>query len=66
MKVILKIELEFESWFEDDRQPKTNEEWGEFFNNELMPEGSILGVDDGEHQDMIALSSYNIECIDVS
>lgn len=35
MKVILKIELEFESWFEDDRQPKTNEEWREFFKNHI-------------------------------
>ena len=66
MKVILKIELEFESWFEDEREPKSKEEWAEFFNNNLMPEGSVIGVDDGEYQDMIAISSYNIECVDVS
>ena len=66
MKAILKIELEFDSWFEDNRQPKTKEEWVDFFNNNLMPEGSIIGVDDGEFQDMIALSGYNIECVDVS
>ena len=65
MKVVLKIELEFESWFEDEREPKSKEEWADFFNNNLMPESSILGVDDGEFQDMVALSSYNIECTDV-
>lgn len=66
MKITLKIELEIDSWFEDDRQPKTKEEWSDFFNNNLMPEVSVLGVDDGEFQDMVALSSYNIECVDVS
>lgn len=66
MKVTLKIELEFESWFKDERQPKSNEEWADFFNNHLMPEGSILGIDDCGYQDMIVLNSYNIECADVS
>jgi len=66
MKVTLKIELEFESWFEDDRQPKSNEDWAFFFNSHLMPEGPMLGVDDGEYQDMVALSRYNIECVNVS
>ena len=66
MKVTLKIELEFESWFEDSKEPKTKEEWAEFFSNNLMPEGSILGVDDGEYQDMISIKTYNIECDDVS
>jgi hypothetical protein len=66
MKKTLQIEVEFESWFDKDREPKTNKEWAEFFSNNLMPEGSILGVDDGEYQDMVALSSFNIECTDVS
>lgn len=66
MKVVLKIELEFESWFEDEREPKTQEDWADFFNNNLIPESSLLGVDDGKFKDMIALLSYNIECIDVS
>jgi hypothetical protein len=65
MKVTLKIELEFESWFEEEREPKSKEEWAEFFNEYLMPEGFILGVDDGEFQDMVAMSSYIIECTDV-
>ena len=66
MKVVLKIEIDFESWFEDEREPKSKEEWAYFFTNHLMPEGSILGVDDGENQDMIAMSGFNIECTDVS
>ena len=65
MKAVLKIELEFESWFEDEREPKSKEAWEDFFIKNLMPESSILGVDDGEFQDMVALSSYNIECTDV-
>jgi hypothetical protein len=66
MKIILKIELEFESWFENEREPKTKEEWTNFFNQNLMPEGSVLGIDDGEFQDMILLESYHIECMEIS
>ena len=65
MKVVLKIEIDFESWFEDEREPKSKEEWAYFFTNHLMPEGSILGVDDGEKQDIIAMSGFDIECTDV-
>lgn len=66
MKVSLKICIEFESWFENEREPKTKEEWTDFFHPHLIPEGSILGTDDGTHQDMIAIDNYTIECIDVS
>lgn len=65
MKVILEIELNFESWFEKEREPKTKEEWTDFFINNLIPESPLLGVDDGEYQDMIALDGYRIECIDI-
>lgn len=61
MKAIIIIKLEFESWFEEERRPKTKEEWIKFFINNLIPEGSILGVDDGEFQDIIALESFTIE-----
>ena len=66
MKVVLKIEIDFESWFDEEREPKSKEEWADFFNDNLRPESSILGVDAGEFQDMVALLSYNIECTDVS
>jgi len=62
MKVTLKIEIDFDSWFEDDRQPKTIEEWSEFFNTHLMPESSMLGVD-GEYQDMIVLNNYKLNIL---
>ena len=65
MKITLKVELEFESWFDDEREPKTKEEWSEFFYQSFMPKGSVLGKDDGEHQDQIALSSYSIECTEL-
>lgn len=66
MKAVLKIELEFESWFEDEREPKSKEEWADFFTNHLITESSILGIDDGENQDMISMSGFSIECTDVS
>jgi hypothetical protein len=62
MKVSLKVNIEFESWFENKREPKTKEQWADFFKNYLMPESSIIGVDDGEYQDMIAMSNYDIKC----
>jgi len=31
MKAVLKIEIDFESWFEDEREPKSKEEWADFF-----------------------------------
>ena len=65
MIATLKIELYFESWFEEEREPSTVQEWTDFFQNHLMPEASVLGVDD-EHQDMIAMSRFEIECIDIS
>ena len=66
MKVVLKIEIDFESWFEENRQPKTKEDWAVFFANNLMSESPILGLDDGENQDMISMTGFNLECTDVS
>lgn len=65
MKAILKIELEFDSWFDEGRQPKDNLDWTKFFETHLMPQGSVIGIDDGVHQDMIALDRYNIVCTEV-
>jgi hypothetical protein len=65
MKITLKIEIDFESWFEDNREPKTNEEWTDFFSSTLTPEGQMLGLREGEYDDMIALSSFYIECTNI-
>ena len=53
----LSIEIDFESWFSKHREPKTKEDWQEFFETHFRPESSVLGVDDGENQDMIAMNS---------
>ena len=37
-----------------------------FFSQNLMPDSSVIGTDNGEYQDMIAISNYNIDCVDVS
>ncbi|NCD40945.1 MAG: hypothetical protein EOL88_02520 [Bacteroidia bacterium] len=65
MEVTLRIKLEFESWFENERQPKTKKEWEDFFNNNLEFSSSLLGADHGKYQDMIAINSYSIECTDI-
>lgn len=65
MVATLKIELEFESWFEKDREPKSKEEWTEFFNIHLLKDTPIIGFNDGIHQDIIDIDNYSIECTDI-
>ena len=61
MKAKIIIELEFESWFDDEREPKSNEEWNDFFDVHLMPEGSIMGKEINGNQDLICIESYTID-----
>ena len=65
MKIKLQIELEFESWFEPERIPKTKEEWAEFFTNNYLPETSIIGIETDEYQDIIQVNKCSIECINI-
>lgn len=62
--ITLKIEIEYESWFSDDREPKTQGEWRCFFATHLIPESSILGIDDGEKQDMVSMDTISVDVID--
>lgn len=55
MKAKLIIELEFDPWF---NEPKTEQEWADYFNKYLMPESSVIGEDD----ELIALERFTIEC----
>lgn len=66
MVAILKVELEFESLFEKNRQPKSKEDWTEFFNIHLLKDTPIIGSDDGIHQDIIDIDNYSIECMEIS
>jgi hypothetical protein len=62
MKLV--IELDFESWFEDDRRPKTKEEWLEFFTRHLITESHVIGTEDFEHQDMVSIKSFSVIVVD--
>lgn len=64
MKITLQIEVEFESWFDKDREPKTNEEWVDFFAEHFISASSVIGDDEGLFQDMISIKGCNIEIID--
>ena len=64
MKKTLQIEVEFESWFDKDREPKTNEEWVDFFAEHFISASSVIGDDEGLFQDMISIKGCNIEIID--
>lgn len=65
MKVTLQIEIDFESWFDEDREPKSKKEWAEFFSKNFVPEGSVIGVYDEDHHDIIAMNSINVKCIEI-
>jgi hypothetical protein len=62
MKLV--IELDFESWFDDDRRPNTKEEWSEFFARHLITESCVIGTEDFEHQDMVSIKSFSVSVID--
>jgi hypothetical protein len=57
MKISFNIEIEFESWFEDEREPKNENEWINFFQEHLFEDSSVIGIDNGEYQDMVLLKS---------
>ena len=62
MKIILKeIEINFESWFEKDREPKTREEWIEFFSENIFTEKSVLGEEVEEYQDQVLINSIEVK-----
>ena len=62
MEATLTIKLKFESWFDNDRIPKNNDEWKEFFYEHFIPQSSILGFSGDEYDDMIDISEYELEC----
>jgi hypothetical protein len=62
MKITMTVELDFESWFEQD-EPKTEHEWSQFFLDHLTPyPASVIGTTHEEHgQQLIALNSWSID-----
>ena len=67
MKIKLSLELDCESWMDEDIEPKTKEEWTEFFMKYLIEyPKSIIGSETENGQEIIALNSFSIEVTDVS
>lgn len=65
MKAIIKFEIEFESWFDDDREPKTKEEWADFFMEYFATDSGIIGEERGDYQDMVEIERFTTECLEV-
>jgi hypothetical protein len=59
-KITLKVELDFESWFDDNNEPKTDEEWVDFFYEHLFAEGNVIGVEYKGSQELIAIRSMRV------
>jgi hypothetical protein len=62
MKIKLSLELECESWMEKSIEPKTKQEWTDFFMKYLIESPkSIIG----NNQEIIALHNCSIEVTEV-
>lgn len=61
MKAIIQIELEFEDWHDDGLSPKTKQDWAEFFVENLITDGSVIGTDGEDGQRQILLHSLGAE-----
>ena len=67
MKIKLLLELDCESWMGEDIEPKTKEQWTDFFMKYLIEyPKSIIGSETENGQEIIALNSYSIEVTEVS
>ena len=66
MKIKFTVELDFESWFNKNREPKTKGEWEVFLNNFYVPESGILGIEDEDYADIIAINRWNLEVNDIN
>jgi len=60
-KVTLKIEIDYESWFDVNREPKTKEDWTLFFQNYFNLESPVIGTEIDENTDMIYVNSFVVE-----
>ncbi len=60
MKKKFILEIDFESYFEDDRQPKTDHDWAQFFFNNMFKETPILGENVDGNEDMVELNNFTL------
>ncbi len=59
MKILLEIEVNFESWFEEE--PKTKEEWEDYFTGYFLPQSGVLG----EEGELIALQTIKLKITNI-
>lgn len=59
-KITLKVEIDFESWFDGDNEPNCDEEWADFFSRHLFTEGNVIGVEYKDRQELVAIRSLTI------
>lgn len=59
MKVSLEIEIECESWFENE--PKTKEKWEDYFTEYFLPQNSIIGKED----ELVALQTITLKILNI-
>lgn len=57
MKATFTVNVKYDSWFLDEKEPKTQGEWQTFFEKYFLPNAQVVGVD--ETQELIILE----ECI---
>lgn len=67
MRIKLLLELECESWMNENIEPKNKEQWTDFFMKYLIEyPKSIIGAETENGQEIIALDSFSIEVTEVS
>lgn len=66
MKIKMTLELDCVSWMDDEIEPRSKDEWAEFFMKYLIEyPRSIIGSETEKGQEIIALNSFSIEVTDV-
>lgn len=63
MKIIVKVEIEFDNWHEDGTSPQTKDEWKDFMDLYFLPDKFVLGVQ--EVDKAIMVDSYELQVVKI-
>lgn len=64
-KIALKLEIDFDSWMDEDVEPRTKEQWEEFFLTHLISyPTSVLGTEEDGVTRLIALNKWSVSVIE--
>ena len=63
MRIEFTVSFDYNSWFEKSREPKTKAEWEDFLTQHFLPESGVIGIEEGEYQDIIDINpkTYKVE-----